>query len=105
MIQAKLWSDCGNKQVEFDATPWFRMATAEKIQELADCGWSRDYPADNVAHFMADSNDNAVLNFFHFLEWMPRQPYSSEDTNGFECEIDANQAIEWLKVNRPEIQL
>jgi hypothetical protein len=104
MIAADLFSDCGGKRVKFDATSWFQMATSEQILNLYECGGSHDYASDDVAHWMAENGDSTVENFFEFLRYVTHQPFSG-DTNGFECDINMNEALQWIKFNRPEIYL
>lgn len=99
MINSLVKSDCGQFSAKFDATKWFDRASKTEVVELARCGFSGDYGADEVARFMSD-HDTKVAEFFRFLELVPRQP--SGDTNGFECYVDVNDAKNWLEKHRPE---
>lgn len=101
MIKSKAWSDCGQKLVQFDATAWAEQASDEAISALIDCGFSRDYPADDVAMFMAEvSSDVATL--FEFIEIVRRQPFSG-DTNGFECAVDEADMLAFIATHRPHL--
>jgi hypothetical protein len=92
MIKAEVHDDNHQNKVNFDATPWFVGATDEEIQDLAECDWGGDYPADAVAEMIAnvDPKVNNVLEF------------KSHDV-GFECHVDGDSAIEWIKNNRPHL--
>ncbi len=78
MIQARCYSDDRNVDVEFDATLWWAQASEEQKQALRDCGWGGDYPADEVAIFMAD-HDEGVKRMFTYLEIIDI---------GFECHVE-----------------
>ena len=95
MIKAECWSDDRCVEVKFDATPWFEKASEKEILDLAQCGWRGDYPADAVAHFMADLNDG-VAEMFKYLELRARI-----EVIGFECSVNEAEAMVWLKANRP----
>lgn len=101
MIYAEVHSDDHNVKTEFDATPWFEQAFVKDLIELSKCGWGGDYPADNVAKFCSDFDEN-VQKVFDYLDVIKDDP-SKKDCCGFECHIDRESAIEWLKANRPEI--
>jgi hypothetical protein len=57
--------------------------------------WGQDYPSDFVAHYIAGCNDD-VAKMFDYIE------FKSDDT-GFECYINANDALIWIKENRPHL--
>jgi len=101
MIRAEAWSDCQQLRVKFDATRWAEQASDEQLIELGECGFRGDYPADDVALFMAD-HDLQAASLFEFLQVVQTQPYSG-DTNGFECEVDADDLRLWLQENRPHL--
>lgn len=95
MIKAEVHTDDYAFKVEFDATPWFEIATQEQIQKLADCGWGGDYPADDVAIAMGNYDTN-VEQF-----WIQKENADKRQPQGFECRVDEEQAREWLTANRP----
>lgn len=95
MINAECHSDDRAVEVSFDATPWFEQANEEQILSLARCEWRGDYPSDAVAHFMAEKNE-AVAEMFTYLELRGRI-----ETIGFECSVNQDEAMNWLKANRP----
>jgi hypothetical protein len=99
MINAECHSGDFAVEVNFDATKWFEQATDKAIVDLIDCGWGGDYPADDVAMFMADDNQT-IEDMFKYLEL--RNPI---DCFGFECNVNPDDAMTWLKNNRPEIDL
>jgi hypothetical protein len=94
MINAECHSDDRAVEVPFDATPWFDQANEEQVLSLARCEWRGDYPSDAVAHFMAEQNDG-VAEMFKYLELRSRI-----ETIGFECSVNEQEAMIWLKANR-----
>lgn len=92
-IPAECHSDDHNAKANFDALPWFEQASDEDITALADSGWASDYPADGVAEYMEDRNAD-VANVFAYIEG---------GEQGFECSVDKDKALAWLKENRPDL--
>ncbi len=80
-------------RVTFDAAPWFQAATDEQVQALADCGWSGDYPADEVAAGMRRAN-NEVDALLVLIEACG---------GGYECRVDPDDAVAWLSEHRPHL--
>jgi hypothetical protein len=101
MIKAEVHSDDHVVEHNFDATKWFRLATDENIIKLAQCGWGGDYPADNVAIFMAEQ-DSGVADVFKYLELIAKDPMK-KDCHGFECHVDEEQARSWIAKHRPHL--
>jgi len=101
MIRAEVHSDDHVIGRRFDATRWFEKATDEDITKLAHCGWGGDYPADNVAIFMAE-HDEVVADVFKYLELLANDPMK-KDCHGFECHIDEEQARSWIAKHRPHL--
>jgi len=97
MIKAECWSDDRCIETFFDATKWFKQATDKQVLALVACGWRGDYPADAVAHFMAE-HDKQVAEMFTYLELRGRL-----ETIGFECAVDETAALVWLKKNRKKL--
>jgi hypothetical protein len=97
MIKAECHSDDRCVEVKFDATPWFNQASDKAILDLFECGWRGDYPADDVAIFMADCSD-AVAEMFQYINLR-----GTIETIGFECSVDQEQAMTWLMTNRPNL--
>jgi len=90
MINAKCYSDNRAIEVNFDATSWFEQASAEAIKELSECQWGGDYPADDVVLFMA--SDKRIQKMLDYCE---------ASGEGFECQISAIDAFDWIRTNRP----
>lgn len=97
-IPAECHSDDHRVEIDFDAVDWFRQASAEEIADLADCEWGGDMPADEVARFFSG---NVTGRLFKYLDFDPVMSFS-DDKVGFECHVDDEAAIAWLKANRPE---
>ena len=96
-IKAKAHSDDRCMEVMFDATPWFEKASDAEILALAECEWGGDYPADDVARFMATVNEG-VKEMFMYLGFR-----SNKEVVGFECHVDSADAINWIKINHPSL--
>jgi len=71
-IPAECYSDDHILEATFDAEPWFAHASRPQILALATCGWGGDYPADEVAIYMADY-DQGVGKVFSYLELVGAQ--------------------------------
>lgn len=100
MIRAEVHSDDHVFKADFDATKWFEQASDEEIIALILCGFGGDYPADAVAHFMAEHDSN-VARVFQYLEFGPKMP--DGDTVGFECHVSDSDASMWIQKHKPEL--
>ena len=98
MIKAEVHSDDRQRQAEFDATPWFEQAQDIDIIQLADSDFRNDYPADYVAQFVSVTNKDveAVLSYVE-------DAYAATGKVGFECSINLDDAMAWLKEHRPNV--
>ncbi len=96
-VRAEVHTDDHAFEYDFDAAPWFEQATIEQIIALANCGWGGDYPADVVAHWMADYDERLQL-LFSYLEIAAKT-----EAVGFECHIDDGDAGRWLAEHRPRL--
>ena len=94
MIKAEVHSDDFIFKEEFDATKWFEQASEKEILDLAKCDWGGDYPADNVARESVDWFDGIA----NVLDYCTRKT-----DMGFECHVDGDEALTWLRNNRPLI--
>lgn len=103
MIRAEVHSDDYKVEAKFDATKWFEQAIVNEIMALRMCDFGGDSPADAVALFMAEY-DPQVARVFDYLEFKPTMPYSN-DSVGFECHVDADDAIAWLSENQSNLAL
>ncbi len=101
MIQAEAHSDDHVIEVKFDATPYFEQADDEALLQLAECGWGGDYPGDYVAQHMAEKVPD-VAKLFEYLTAIADVP-SKKDVCGFECHVDATDAMAWIAGNRPNL--
>lgn len=101
-VKAECHSDDRAVEVDFDARKWFEQATDKDILALAKCGWGGDYPADHVAEHAAEiDKDREVRKMFKYIHLINK---AHEDTDGevcgFECHVDQEDAIMWVKKNR-----
>lgn len=92
-IRAEVHSDDYAMQIHFNAVSWLRTASDAAIRALAACDWGGDYPADAVARDLADQNAD-LEQFFRFEAYR---------RVGFECHVDAADALAWLAVHRPPL--
>jgi len=100
-ITSECHTDDHNVEAQFDAVPWFKKASQEDIVDLAICGWGGDYPADEVAHFMAD-HVARIADMFKYMEIIS-QNRAKKDCCGFECHVGSDEALSWLRYNRPSV--
>lgn len=101
VIRAEAHSDDHNVEIEFDAVRWFKQAADDDILDLAECGWGGDYPADAVAMFF-DGKRNGTGGLFRYLETIA-DDWSKKDLRGFECNVNEEDAIKWLRKHRPAV--
>lgn len=99
MITAETHSDDYAVEVDFDATPYFKQASDEDLARLIECGFEGDYPADWVAENLADTNPE-IAAMFTYLEARNK---ASRKSIGFEVSVDPDEALAWLKQNRPSV--
>lgn len=97
-ISATVHSDDYHIDFEFNAAPWFSQASDDEIVALAKIDWGGDYEADDVAQFFKKSTTKKL---FDYLATSPTM--GKDETVGFECHIDADEAYRWLRENRPEV--
>ena len=98
-VRAECHSDDRVFEVEFDAAPWFNQASDQEIFDLAECGWGGDYPSDAVAMDMAKHLDS-IAALFVYLDNHNRSPRKHI---GFECHVEREDAMNWLRANRPSL--
>ncbi len=91
-IWAEVHSDDQRARTEFDARPILLQMDHGWLLDLARCDWGGEQPADDVA-LMAEKYDSNVREVFEHV---------SRSDGGFECTIDGDRALEWLKDNRPD---
>ena len=95
-------SDDRQFEVSFDAAAWFAQATDDEIFALYRIGWSGDYEADAVLDYFRDK-DVDVTALYDYLEATHRE--GSRQPVGFECSVNGDEALVWLKVHRPALFL
>lgn len=94
-IPAEAHTDDHIVKVEFDAAPWFAQASEEAILALSDCDWGGDEAADSVAEWSVRTTPELQRVFDHYNP--------DEDVSGFECHVDEEAAMAWLRANRPDV--
>lgn len=99
-VRAKTFSDDYRFEVSFDAAAWFAQASDDEITGLKSIGWAGDEASDAVAlHFESSNSDIADM-----LDYCrASQTGRMRDGVGFECKVDGDEALDWLKWHRPEL--
>jgi len=107
-ISAECHSDDATVQVDFDASLWARSADVYDLASLIECGCKNDYPADEVAIFMAEHDDN-VKKMFDYIETVNEaggvMMGMKREHCGFECSVNESELLDWLSENRPDVFL
>lgn len=99
-IPAEAHSDDRVIEAKFDALPYFKKASDKQLIDLAACGMSHDYPADEVAQVCADS-DPGVRKLFSYIDMVAGTPKKC----GYECKVESSPAFRWLATYRPSVTL
>jgi acylphosphatase len=94
-VPAECHSDDKAIECPFDAAAWLKKATLKEIKALHVCGYMGNYPADEVAIWMA-GKDEEIAFMFQYIEHKKR---AGADI-GFECSVDRDAALKWLDKNR-----
>lgn len=94
MIRAEVHTDDHRYEIKFDATEYFEQVPDEPLIRLAIAGWGGDYPADWVAQFY-DGYDREITKMFRYLQ--------TPDSPGFEVHVNEEDALKWIKKNRPDL--
>lgn len=98
VIKATAWSDNRAVEVEFNAGEYFTTAYDDEIMGLAMIEWRGDVEADQVALYYED-RDYRLANLFHYIATTDLP----EDFSGFECAVDEESAMSWLRQHRGEL--
>jgi hypothetical protein len=99
VIRAEVHTDDHKVYASFDATPFFEQATLDQVVALKAIDWGGDYQADAVALFMLGKDPEVGL-LFRYLELVP--PGSDGYPLGFECRVDEEDVLRWVRANRPD---
>lgn len=95
-IPSEVHTDDYCYQFDFDALPWFEQTNDEGIVALCNCGWGGESAADSVARF-CERHDPRLTVLFDYLA------RSRSNTIGFECYVDSDAALVWLREHRPAL--
>jgi len=90
-IRAEAHSDDRRHEINFDAKMYFINTSDKELQALEDSGWGGDYPADKVAQYFENTNKEMKKLF----------DYCRNNDVGYECHVNKEDAILWIKKNRP----
>jgi len=97
-VSAEAHSDDHKIELRFDATTWFEQATDEELSGLIAIKYGGDLESDRVAEFFENDQTKRL---FDYLALKPTM--GSDETVGFECNVDEVQAQAWLRKNRPHL--
>lgn len=100
-IKAKAWSDDNRISFSFDATSWFEQANDNNIYDLENSDFGFNRPADSVIKFMAEQFHEDAR---ELISYVRNSGNTSENHPGFECQIDRDSAMAWIKSNRPIVR-
>jgi hypothetical protein len=89
-IRAEIHDDDRRFEVNFDARLWFQQASDEELVALRECDFGGDYPADAIGEFF--DGLNPLVSELFTNKW-----------EGFEVNVNAEDALAWVAANRPEI--
>lgn len=93
-ILAEVHSDDRVFEIKFDSTAWFRQASDDDILKLAGVEWGGAYAADKIAEF--HDKDPEIAELFNYLHLIRGR----QNAIGFECHVNAESAMVWLKKHR-----
>lgn len=101
IVPADVNTDDHQHREAFDAVCWFQYASDDAIVALAKCGWGGDYPADDVARYIAEKDVMGMdCPVGHLLRIAER---TEAGLLGFECHVNKERALAWLKENRTNL--
>lgn len=96
-IAARATDGHGAFPVEFDAAPWFQQASDHEISTLRKQGWCGSGAETVVAHISRSHARLATM-----LDYCD-QHHNDPKPIGFECSVDEDEALRWLKRERPAL--
>ena len=105
IIMTEAYSDDRVIQVSFNAAKWFEQASDQTILDLAECGWGGDYPADKIVDYydctdaVLSKDHDKIKKLFTYLDAIR----NTSSACGFECHVEEEAAMEWIKNNRPHL--
>lgn len=92
-VMAEVHSDDWHAKADFDIRPVLRIIDAEWLTALQACSWGGDKASDDVALHMEGSDAEVAF----VLD------YARTAGCGFECTMDADVAMSWIRRNRPDL--
>ncbi len=95
LIRAEMHSDDGALDAQFFAEGWFIASTDDCVKTLYEDEWSHSDEADSVARSAEDAY--RVARVFDYIRAYNRP---DRDSIGFECTVNAKDAMAWLRRQR-----
>ena len=96
-VLATVKSSDGVMFVSLAVNSWLSQASDEDITQLREEGFASDFMTDEVARFYEDSNAKVAA----LLQHCRREKGGKHVPSGFECEVQAQGVMCWLKTRRP----
>jgi hypothetical protein len=98
LIAAKVSSDDGNINIEFNALDYFESELAngniETVTEALDgCDFGSDYPTDTIAEYFSDTTTERLFNYLENIN----EDKVRETLMGFDCVINSEHFFTWLQ--------
>lgn len=93
MIKANCHTDDWKVSIDFDATNYIQRCTDDEIRALHSIQWGGDYQSDWVARYYSESTLGELFGYLAIAG------------GGFECQIDEESIMAWLKGNHPQLYL
>lgn len=97
-VRATAYSDDRIFEVSLLVAQWFAQASDKEILDLARVEWANEYAADQVALHFEETND-AMRSLLSYT----RNTQGRRNPVGFECQVNGDDAIQWLKLHRPHL--
>ncbi len=105
-INARAITDDNVFDVPFEAEQWFIDASDDAIVKLFDEGLYNSYASDAVGYFCCENSNHESNKYleclFTYLEYIAEYK-NHRVAIGFSIWIDTNDALKWVKENRPGI--
>lgn len=98
-VPAEVYPDDRAFTVEFFANRWFAQASDSAILDLASEDWSNSEASDRVAQDTSEWSPD-VEQVFHYQGTLDT---FGKRSMGFECRVDPESAMAWLKRHRPGV--
>ena len=98
MPVATLYSINSSQTLKFSILEWLNQASDEDILDVALIDFSCGVPTDFIAYYYENTNLEVETFLKEAQEGTPENI-----AMGFECRVNKEEALEWIKINRNHI--